>query len=65
MVLVEEAVKVVDIAQVILLGGVSTPKASGGGGSVESALSLNTGEAYTITVGAGGASATGGGGGQN
>lgn len=38
--------------------GVSTPKASGGGASIESALSIYLETAYSIVIGAGGAGAT-------
>jgi hypothetical protein len=38
-----------------------SPKASGGGGSVESAFTATFGTAYTVTLGAGGAGATAGG----
>jgi hypothetical protein len=38
----------------------STVTATGGGGSLETALSLASGTAYTVTIGAGGAGSTGG-----
>jgi len=38
----------------------STVTATGGGGTLESAVTLNSGIAYTVTIGAGGAAATGG-----